>query len=231
MLPILFGIGCFISTYLGGLLALRWSDHKHLLLAWSSGSLITVGVLDLLKESIHLTSNIEISLICFILGLFGYHIINNVIPLIYHAKDCDNIKHKSQLATSFLCAHSVMDGLAIGLAFKISIAFSIVVMCAICAHDSQDGLNVVVKSHDKQSALKWLFFDAIAPLIGILIALFINVPDKLFGGLLGIFAAFFVYIGMASLIDESHHDHPKFWNILLTFAGALFIFLIIKIAG
>ena len=122
-----------------------------------------------------------------------------------------------------------------GFAFQVSPAVGIVVGLAILAHDFSDGINTVnvIVRHggDFRSALRWLLLDAIAPVIGVLATLLFAAAPESLGLLMAIFAGFFLYIGAADLIPESHHAHPTFWTTFMTLVGALVLFLAIRIAG
>jgi ZIP family zinc transporter len=48
--------------------------------------------------------------------------------------------------------------------------------------------------------------------------------------LLAVFAGFFLYIGAADLLPESHHRHPTRWTTLMTLVGFLVLYLVIQIA-
>ena len=57
-------IAALISTFLGGMFALRFKDKLHLILGFSAGAVIAVAFFDLLPEAINLASkNYEISFI------------------------------------------------------------------------------------------------------------------------------------------------------------------------
>ncbi len=58
MTALLFTIITFFSTLAGGLFALRFRDHLHLLLAFSAGVLIGVAFLDVLPEAHHRHSSV-----------------------------------------------------------------------------------------------------------------------------------------------------------------------------
>ena len=70
-----------------------------------------------------------------------------------------------------LCVHSLLDGVAIGLAFQASRSVGIIVAIAVLTHDFSDGINtmnVVLKNQgDRPRALSWLLLDAVAPVVGI----------------------------------------------------------------
>jgi ZIP family zinc transporter len=48
---------------------------------------------------------------------------------------------------------------------------------------------------------------------------------------LGTFAGFFLYIGAADLLPESHHAHPKFMTTAITLLGALVLYVAVSLAG
>ena len=73
--------------------------------------------------------------------------------------------------------------------------------------------------------------DALAPVIGILVTVFINVSESQLGILLAIFSGFFLYIGASDLLPESHHRHPVRWTTFATVLGMAVIFIVIRIAG
>ena len=54
---ILISIGALVSTFLGGIFALRFKDKLHLILGFSAGAVIGVAFFDLLPEAINLGSS------------------------------------------------------------------------------------------------------------------------------------------------------------------------------
>jgi len=82
-----------------------------------------------------------------------------------------------------------------------------------------------------EKAKTWLLVDALAPVFGIILSMFISVPEKIFSIILAIFCGFFIYIGASDLLPESHHGHPKIWTTVSTILGMTLIFIVIKIAG
>jgi zinc transporter ZupT len=134
-----------------------------------------------------------------------------------------------------LCIHSILDGVAIGLAFQTSRAIGAVVTIAVLTHDFSDGINtmnVVLKNKGTRSAaFRWLLIDAAAPLVGIVATLFFALPANGFGIALALFGGFFLYIGASDLIPESYHAHPKFLTTGMTLAGAAVLYLAIALIG
>jgi ZIP family zinc transporter len=128
-----------------------------------------------------------------------------------------------------------MDGLTTGLAFHISPTIGILLATAVIMHDFSDGINTVNmilrSGGDIKKAKKWLLIDAFAPVLGIILSIFIVIPENVFSILIAIFCGFFLYIGASDLLPESHHGHPKIWTTISTILGITLIFTVIKISG
>ena len=142
---------------------------------------------------------------------------------------------RGPFAAGVLCVHSLLDGIAIGLAFQASREVGIVVAIAVLTHDFSDGINtmsIVLKNGgNRPSAIRWLLADALAPVAGVALTRFFTLPGSAFGAALALFAGFFLYIGASDLIPESYHAHPKFLTTLLTLAGAAVLYLAIRLIG
>jgi ZIP family zinc transporter len=139
------------------------------------------------------------------------------------------------LGAGSLSLHSFLDGLAIGLAFEVGSAAGAIVAAAVLTHDFSDGINTVnmitKNGGGYRQALKWLLVDALAPVIGIAVTLFLNVSERGLGVILALFSGFFLYIGASDLVPESHHVHPKFLTTLMTIFGALVLYAAVKLAA
>ena len=111
----------------------------------------------------------------------------------------------------------------------------LVVAAAVLAHDFSDGINtvtVVLKNRGRRiRALKWLLLDALAPLLGVVSTYFYSLSQAALGLVLALFCGFFLYIGAADLLPESHHRHPKRLTAALNIAGAALIWITIHLAA
>ena len=236
---ILFGILAFIFTILGGLFALKFKDKLHLILGFSAGAVIGVAFFDLIPESITLSmQKYEISFIAsFIaIGFVIFMLLDRFLEIHNHKEEdsCKNEKHSGFHGATALSFHSFLDGLGIGLAFKVSPAVGIIVALAVLAHDFSDGINTVnyiLKTKGKsKTAFKWLIIDAIAPVLGVVATFFFSVSNDILGLILAIFCGFFLYIGASDLIPESHHRHPTYGTTLMTVLGIAVLFAVIHFA-
>ena len=243
---ILISIATLISTFLGGIFALRFKDKLHLILGFSAGAIIGVAFFDLLPEAIELGSkNYEISFITSIaaLGFIVYTILDRFVFFHSHGEDehthgdkiTQHINKRGILGAGSLSVHSFFDGAAVGLAFQVSSAVGAIVAVAVLVHDFSDGINTVnlilKNSGTRKQAFKWLLVDAIAPVLGVTSTLFYSVPESTLGIILAIFTGFFLYIGASDLLPESHHSHPTIWTTIATILGATVLYVAIYLAG
>ena len=249
---ILIACAAFVSTLIGGLVALRLKDKLHVILGFSAGAVIGVAFFDLVPESLDLGSKYYsvatiTSLVA--LGFLIYLVLDRLIFLHAHADahddahgdgaDSDSMgagnEERGILGAGSLSIHSLLDGVAIGLAFQVSAAIGIVVAIAVLVHDFSDGINTVnliLKNNGKTiRAFRWLIVDAIAPVIGVASTLFFTLPEKSLGIILALFSGFFLYIGASDLIPESHHGHPKFMTTAMTILGAAVLYAAIHFAN
>jgi ZIP family zinc transporter len=239
---LLLGFAAFAATLLGGLFALRFQDKLHLILGFSAGAVLGVALFDLLPEAFDLakkdysTPTITLFVAC---GFFAFMFLNRVLllhPEEEHGGDGHGHHHRQgTLGAASLSLHSFLDGVGIGLAFKVSTTVGVVVAVAVLAHDFSDGINtvsVILKNRGQGlRALRWLLLDALAPLLGVISTYFFTLTDEQLGIVLSIFCGFFLYIGASDLLPESHHRHPKVLTGLMNIVGAAVIWLAIHFAG
>ena len=235
---IIIGILAIMCTLLGGLFAIRFKDSLHLVLGFSAGAVIGVALFDLIPESISLGTqahSISTVMILIAAGFLVYMIIDRLFSLHSHDEDeCHKPSHQGLPASLSLVLHSFLDGLAIGLAFKITPTIGWVVATAVLAHDFSDGINTVniIYKNDgnRRQAMFWLILDAVAPFLGIVATFFFTISESNLGLILAVFAGLFLYLGASDLIPESHHRHPSFWTTVMTILGVVILFLVTRFA-
>lgn len=240
---LLFAAAAFAATMLGGAVALRLRDRLHLILGFSAGAVVAVAFFDLLPEAIEIAApHHSVSTVTAVVALgFLLYLLLDRLLLLGHAHaegeherpgHHHGIHPRGVLRAGSLSLHSLLDGIGMGLAFQVSPAVGVVVGLAILAHDFSDGINTVnvVVTHGGayKSALRWLLLDAAAPVVGVLLTLLFSASEESLGLLMALFGGFFLYIGAADLIPESHHAHPTFWTTFTTLLGALVLYLAIQ---
>ncbi len=235
---ILIAIATFIATFIGGLAALKMKDKLHLILGFSAGAVIAVALFDLLPEAINLGKDyFEISTITSVaaVGFLVYLVLDRLIFLHTHENPHEDSEHgRGILGASTFSIHSFLDGIAIGLSFQISTAVGAIVAIAVLVHDFSDGINtvsVILKnSGDRKKAFRWLFIDAVAPVVGVCLTFFFTLRESSLAMILAVFSGFFIYVSASDLIPESHHAHPKFLTTAMTIIGAAVLYVAIRLA-
>ena len=237
---ILFTLLAFISTFVGGLVGLRYRDKLHLILGFTAGVLLGVVSFEIFPEIITLVSELKIEpvmpMLALVAGFLIFHVFEKLV-LIHHAHEEQYGKHKhptvGALSALALIGHSFLDGVGIGLAFQVSPTVGILVAIAVIAHDFSDGLNTVslllVHKNTNKKALYFLFLDAMAPVVGVLSTNFFILPENALVLYLGFFAGFLLYIGAADILPEAHSERSSILTIILTILGAAFIFLVSRV--
>jgi zinc transporter ZupT len=235
------GFAAFLATLLGGSFALKYRDQLHLILGFSSGAVLGVALFDLLPESLDLTakrySTATVTLLVAV-GFFAFMFLSRVL-LLHPESDEDEHEHghahaAGALGAASLSLHSFLDGVGIGLAFKVSTTVGGIVAAAVLAHDFSDGINTVTMILRNRGrgilAFRWLLLDAAAPVIGVAVTFAFGLSDVHLGLVLSLFCGFFLYLGASDLLPESHHRHPKLLTGVMNIAGAAVIWLTVHFA-
>ena len=236
---ILICIATFVSTLLGGLFALRFKNKLYLILGFSAGAVIGVAFFDLLPTALELSAKVYgIRLITSMTG-FGFIIYllldRSVVRLSQQRKTNITLNTlRGKIAAGCLTIHSLIDGIAIGLAFQVSAAIGGIVATAVLVHDFADGINttnVILKTNgNKRIAIRWLIINAVAPVLGAFSTFYYQVPEKDLGILLALVSGFFLYIGASDFLPESQQLYPKFLTTLMTVLGIAVLYAAVQLS-
>ena len=238
MIPIYAALATFISTFGGGLFALRNYRHLRLILGFTAGVLLGVVAFDLLPEIFELLQEHSMdatgSMVALVLGFLVFHTTEKLMTP-HHAHEGNQAHAKRRvgfLAALALSGHSFFDGVGIGLAFQVNTEIGLTVALAVIAHDFSDGLNTVslmlANGNSRAKAVRMLLLDAVAPVAGAISTLFFTLSAEWLVLYLGFFAGFLLYIGASSVLPEAHREHSSKATLALTIAGAAFIFLVTR---
>ena len=103
-----------------------------------------------------------------------------------------------------------MDGFAIGIGFHFDFQIGILVALAVIFHDFPDGMNTVTvmlnSGNSLKNAMKMLLLDAVTPVLGATLSLFVTLFDRYLVYLLPFFAGGFLYLGASDLLPEAHDE-------------------------
>lgn len=230
------------STFFGGAVAVRGQKRIHLLLAVGAGMLLGATFFDLLPESIQAAESQHWSarsmFLVLVVGFLGFYVAERV--LILHAcpeGDCVNEAHRriGRMSSLGLIAHSTLDGAAIGAAALVGWREGLIVAMAIIAHDSSDGLNtMMLVTHGekpRRGDFAFLAADAVAPLIGAILAVKFLPSPKYLAVFLALASGFFLYTATSDLLPEAHRRSPTPAVTVVTILGVLIMAVAVALAN
>jgi ZIP family zinc transporter len=223
-----------LSTLAGGYVAIRAHRRVHLLLGFGAGVLLGAVFFDLLPEALAVAEqhawSARVVLGIVVVGLLGFYLMERL--LILHAcpeEDCTNEAHRriGRMGALGLILHSTLDGAAIGAATLLNWQSGLLVALAVIAHDSSDGLNTVLLvthgERPRKGDLIFLVLDAVAPVVGGLLALAVLPSTAALVVFLALASGFFLYTATGDLLPEAHRRSPSIAVAVATVAGVVLI--------
>ena len=224
-----------VSTFLGGVVALRLHRELTTLIALTGGVVLGVAIFDVLPEAIEAVDNpTRVGTLVgagFLIFFFAERLI-----VLHHRDEPEQARAHERvgaMGAAGLCLHSFVDGLGVGLAFGLDTTTGVLVLVAVLAHDFADGMNTVSfilsQSGDRRKAITWLSIDALAPLLGAIVGASLTVSEQTLGYLLALYVGFFLFMGATDLLPEAHR-HPSRLRVALTGAGFAAIYVVATLA-
>jgi len=229
LLPLGFGLAASVATLVGGGLALRYSNRLSLLLGLAAGVVLGVAFFSLIPEATELAAGIYTSEAVTgfaAVGFAGYMLLDRVL----HGGSSEaGTRWRAHLGPASLALHSFLDGAGIGFAFQVAPEIGWTVALAVLTHDLADGINTVsltLANGDEGFAALWLRINGVAPLLGVLVGLFVPVSPRLMAPLLAMFAGIFLFIGACELIPRSHARAPRLRTTIASVCGIMLMFVV-----
>lgn len=234
-----FAAGTVVSTFLGGVVALRAQRRMNLLLGFTAGVLLGVVAFDLLPEVFDLReggAGVPRQMVAFAAGFLVLHVLERVLA-VHAGQEASYGEHRHPtvgLASALaLAAHSFMDGIGLGLGFQAGHTTGYAVAIAVIAHDFADGLNTVaiMRTHDhpRTRAVGMLVLDALAPLAGAATTYAWHPAQSVLALYLGFFAGFLLYIATGDILPEAHRaPRPSQATLLATIVGVAFVWGVVS---
>lgn len=242
-MAIFVALGSLVSTLFGGLVAVRVRDKLHLVLGLAAGVMLGVVGFDLLPEALDQAGQdvfgVPAALLIAVAGFLTIHVIERSTAMHRgHEHEFGTHTHDMQsvglLAGSALVAHSLLDGVGIGLGFQAGTEVGVAVAIAVIAHDFADGFNTFtitsLYGNARRRALTLLALDAVAPVAGAVIGTLVHVSEHAIGLYLGYFAGFLLYLAVSDILPEAHASHPSRATLLCTVGGVGFMWLVVGLS-
>lgn len=241
LIPFILATIAGLSTMLGVLLInIKYNQNKltKFSLAFASGVMLSLSLLELTKESLILflkTNNKNISFIyvstAIIIGIILSIIIDKIIPT---NKKANNKKlYKIGIISMIaIILHNIPEGVITFITNKENLNLGIKLTVAILLHNITEGISIAIPIYaatgNKNRAVIYTSISALAePLGAILAFLFLSpiVTNNILGLLLALTAGIMLYIGLFKLLKEALQYNNKY-NILLFFMLGIFLIII-----
>lgn len=218
-------IGSVVSLA-GGLLLVK-SKHRERFTRWAlpfgAGALLAVSFLDLLLEAVHMNQGGEKDvLIASLIGFLLFFILERSVHWFHHHHDHgDSAQSRGKAQQSLIVfgdtLHNLIDGLAIGAAFLISVPTGIVTALAVAAHEIPQEIGdfgfLLSRGMPPKKALIVNILSSLATVIGAIGIYLVGAQYEVpLWALLAITAGFFIYIAASDIIPEIHerpHDEAN----------------------
>ena len=224
-----------LATTTGGFIAIKVRDRLHLVLGLSAGLLLGLVAFDLLPEVFEMNTstfgNVPVVSIALVIGFLILHFAEQLFGSHEPAHSDYGHDHEHSLniagtlGAAAMAGHVFLDGLALGLAFKVSDALGYAVFIAILAHAFSDGLNTVsliVKSGNwTTKSARLLGVDAIARIGGATVGTYLALNDSFVALYLALFSGFVIYLATSHILPEAHSRHSSRWTFFATICGVL----------
>ncbi|MCA1570649.1 MAG: ZIP family metal transporter [Chloroflexi bacterium] len=233
---LLVSASAFVSALAGGLFAIRAAGHVGLIIAAGAGIRIGAAYFDLIPEGVeHLGGSLDLGMLFTALGFLAFYAIEKLTALhVGHetAAELDHgdaaHRHVGLLGSLGMSFHSFLDGVALAAGLAIGGGLGLVIAAVVVMHRFSDGIGIVslllASRTPRQEIYRWVGLVAVAPVAGVIVGLLLPIPDQVLGGMLAVFAGFFLYIGAAELLPEAHRSDRSRWVVVATLAGVAAIY-------
>lgn len=240
---LLVSLGAFVSALAGGLLAVRAVTHVGLIIAAGAGIRIGAAYFDLIPESVeHLGGSLDLAMVFTAVGFLAFYAIEKLTTLHVGHETATELEHGDSahrhvgfIGSIGMSLHSFLDGVALAAGLAVGGGLGLVIGFVVVVHRFSDGIGIVsllLASRTPRSEIyRWVGLVALAPVVGVVVGLLLPVPEQVLGGMLAVFAGFFLYIGAAELLPEAHRNDRSRWVVGATLAGVLAIYLFSAFAG
>lgn len=231
-----------IATFAGGTLAIKSKDRLHLVLGLSAGLLLGLVAFDLLPEVFELGSSeflhAPATSIALVAGFLLLHFFEQLSGS-HEPAESDyghEHKHSANITGVFgavaMGGHVFLDGLALGVAFKVSTELGIAVFIALLVHAFSDGLNTVaflIKSGKWGKKGIWLLgVDAVARISGAALGASLAISNDVIAIYLAGFAGVVIYLATSHILPEAHSQHSSRWTMVSTIAGVAIMWALVS---
>jgi ZIP family zinc transporter len=227
---ILVSAGALLSALAGGLVAMRAASAVGIVIAIGAGIRIGAAFFDLMPESVEQLGSLDAAMLFTAVGFLAFYAIEKVTTLHVGHEAATEIdhgdaahRHIGLIGATGMSLHSFLDGVALAAGLVIGGGLGLVIAVVVIVHRFSDGIGIVSFMLASRTPIRetywWVSIVAIAPVVGVVVGILVPVPDSVLGGMLAVFAGFFLYIGAAELLPEAHRADRSRWLVIATLVG------------
>jgi ZIP family zinc transporter len=233
----------FLSALAGGAVAIRAARSVGAIIAVGAGIRIGAAFFDLIPEAVvNLGGSLDAAMIFTAVGFLAFYAVEKMTTLHVGHETATEIDHAAPshqhlgiIGASGMSLHSFLDGVALAAGLLVGGGLGLVIAAVVIIHRFSDGIGVVsfmLASHSPlQATWRWVAVVALAPVLGVLVGILVPFPQQVLGGMLAVFAGFFLYIGAAELLPEAHRSDRSRMIVVATLSGVVAIYLFSWWAG
>ncbi len=239
-LAITFATLTVLATTAGGVLAFKSRDRFHLVLGLSAGLLLGLVGFDLLPEVFSMNKDLFAGVPIVSVAILSGFLILHVLERIFgshepvesdYGHDHEHHTISGAIGAVAMGGHVFLDGVGLGVAFRVSTSLGIAVFLAVLVHAFSDGLNTVsmlVKSGHWTKTSKYLLgVDAVARIGGATLGTYLVLNNKYLALYLALFSGFVIYVATAHILPEAHSRHESRWTLVMTAIGVLIMWAVV----
>jgi ZIP family zinc transporter len=233
---VLVSLSAFASALFGGFLAMRAVRHVGLIIAVGAGIRVGAAYFDLIPESVeHLGGSLDLAMIFTAIGFLAFYAVEKMTTLHVGHETATELEHGDSthrhvgfIGSLGMSLHSFLDGVALAAGLAIGGGLGLVIAVVVVMHRFSDGIGIVSMQLAARTPTteiyRWVALVSLAPVIGVIVGLLLPIPDMVLGGMLAVFAGFFLYIGAAELLPEAHRSDRSRWVVAATVTGVVAIY-------
>lgn len=237
LLPLFAGL----STMIGYLFIYK-KEHNNVLissLAFASGVMFCVSILDLIPESIKELLSVYKLFPTILLSLIGINIgfiISNFFDKKIHFNEESKLYKIGFISMLAIIIHNIPEGIITYMTTTIDIHLGINLSMAIALHNIPEGISIAVPIYyatkNKKKAFLYTFISAISEPLGALLAhLFLSnfITSSFIGLLYSIIAGIMLFISLFELFPESLSYKKKNKTIIFFLIGIIIMYISLKL--
>lgn len=227
-----------LVSVLGGIALIYYRRHSvrllQLMVPFGAGALLAAAFFDLLPEALEMSEEVEPVLLWVLVGFLVFFVFERTAHWFHHHHEHDNRQSNRVMIVIGDALHNIIDGLAIGAAFLVSVPTGIITTLAVAAHEIPKELGTFSMLLKKGWRGRRVVGVNLLTAVGTLLAavglfMFGELSEGVHSTLLAVTAGLFIYIAASDIIPDIHEQPKKLGTIqaLMLIAGVVIVGLLV----